>query len=132
MSYEQQHFDFDYPDADVPKDARAEPACCRICGRNYFYVEYVNKDGTLNREKNAAHESWRHYCSRACFVKGLYLTWAGGSKGIADRMFINICHINNITTDELLTNINELIELGRQDRKLNYAEFDKYRKEETA
>ena len=117
MSYEQQHFDFDYPDADVPKDARAEPACCRICGRNYFYVEYVNKDGTLNREKNAAHESWRHYCSRACFVKGLYLTW--GSRGVADRQFINIMRINDVSLEELTKNIEELAEL-RKTRSLKY------------
>lgn len=109
MSYEQLAFDFEYPDADVPKDARAEPACCRICGRNYFYVEYVNKDGTLNREKNAAHESWRHYCSRGCFVKGMYLTW--GSRGVADRMFINIMQINNVSLEELTKNIEELQEL---------------------
>ena len=117
MSYEQQHFDFDYPDADVPKDARAEPACCRICGRNYFYVEYFNKDGTLNREKNAAHESWRHYCSRACFVKGLYLTW--GSRGVADRQFINIMRINDVSLEELTKNIEELAEL-RKTRSLKY------------
>ena len=117
MSYEQLSFDFEYPDAEVPKDARAEPACCRICGRKYFYVEYVNKDGTLNREKNAVHESWRHYCSRPCFVKGLYLTW--GSRGVADRQFINIMRINDVSLEELTKNIEELAEL-RKTRSLKY------------
>ncbi len=90
----QQEFDFERP-APPPRNTRSEPARCDICGRNYFYTEYVLKDGTLDTEQNRRHESWARYCSRACFVRGIYRNWH------TKPFFAGIVKINEITADEL-------------------------------